>query len=164
MKMNMNMKTQTVILVFILLIGLTTCGLPSPLSQTSAGQPPVGAEQLAEASTPYADQSRFSEDAQPQGQPRQGPEGEARSSAVQPVAPAAPVTGHPRLWLRATDLPRLRSWAAASNSLYQNGLAVLAAQAKADMDAGHLPGDDTGGADWEQCTGDDQPRHSPSSR
>ena len=35
--------------------------------------------------------------------------------------------GHPRLWLRADDLPRLRSWANESNPLYRDGLAILAA-------------------------------------
>jgi hypothetical protein len=44
-------------------------------------------------------------------------------------------------------LPRLRSRAVASNTIYQDALAVLAAQAEADMDAGHLPGDDNDGAD-----------------
>lgn len=46
-----------------------------------------------------------------------------------------PVGRHPRLWVRASDLSRLRSWAVVNNPTYQNGLAVLAAQAKADMAA-----------------------------
>jgi hypothetical protein len=57
---------------------------------------------------------------------------------------------HPRLWLRAEDLPRLRSWAVDSNPLYHDGLAVLAAEAKADMDAGRVPGQDGGGTSWEE--------------
>ncbi|MFN8487800.1 MAG: Ig-like domain-containing protein [Caldilineaceae bacterium] len=32
-----------------------------------------------------------------------------------------PVTSHPRLWVTANDLPRLRSWATASNPVYANG-------------------------------------------
>jgi len=63
---------------------------------------------------------------------------------------AAPVTGHPRLWLRAEDLPRLCSWAVDTNPLYRDGLAVLAAEAKADMDAGLVPDQDTGGYGWEE--------------
>ncbi len=63
---------------------------------------------------------------------------------------AAPVTNHPRLWLTANDLPRLRSWAVSSNPVFRNGLAVLAANAKADMDAGLLPSQDSGGITWEQ--------------
>lgn len=64
--------------------------------------------------------------------------------------PTQPVTGHPRLWIRAEDLPRLRSWAADSNPVYRDGLAFLAAQAKADMDAGHLPAEDDGSPGWHQ--------------
>jgi hypothetical protein len=52
------------------------------------------------------------------------------------------VTSHPRLFFRAADVSRLRSWAVASNPIYQDGLAVLAQRAKADMDAGNVPGDD----------------------
>jgi hypothetical protein len=52
------------------------------------------------------------------------------------------VTSHPRLFFRTEDLSRLRSWAVPSNPVYQEGLAVLAQQAKADMDAGRVPGDD----------------------
>lgn len=62
---------------------------------------------------------------------------------------AQPATDHPRLWVRSSDLPRLRSWAVAGNPLYENGLASLAAQAKADMDAGLVDGDE-GGNTWDQ--------------
>ena len=63
---------------------------------------------------------------------------------------AAPVTTHPRLWLRADDLPRLRSWAVDSNPVYRDGLALLAASAKSDMDKGLVPGADAanGGATY----------------
>lgn len=61
---------------------------------------------------------------------------------------AAPLTGHPRLWVRGSDLPRLRSWATAANPVYKNGLAAVASQAKADMDAGHVPDEDDGGTAW----------------
>src|SRR5262249_9766017 len=33
---------------------------------------------------------------------------------------------------------------------WQDGLLVLAEQRKTNMDAGHVPGEDTGGYDWEQ--------------
>jgi hypothetical protein len=39
-----------------------------------------------------------------------------------PFSEAAPVTGHPRIWVTAADLPRLRSWATASNPMYAKGL------------------------------------------
>lgn len=64
--------------------------------------------------------------------------------------PVASSGGHPRLLVRTQDLPKLRSWAVSSNPVYQNGLAALAANAKADMDAGHLPGGDGGSAGWEE--------------
>lgn len=63
---------------------------------------------------------------------------------------AQPVTGHPRLWIRAEDLPRLRSWAVDTNPVYSEGLALLAAQAKADMDDGHVPSEDDGSPGWHQ--------------
>lgn len=65
------------------------------------------------------------------------------SAPAQPARPAA-LTSHPRLWLKATDLPRLRSWAVDTNPLYKNGLLALATQAKAEMDGGKVPKDDPG--------------------
>ena len=61
-----------------------------------------------------------------------------------PGATAQPLTTHPRILVRDADLARLRSWAVASNPVYQQGLAVLAASAKSDMDQGFVPGLDTG--------------------
>jgi len=61
-----------------------------------------------------------------------------------------PVTSHPRLWLRAADLPRLRSWAVEHNPIYRDGLAPLADQAKAAMDADHVPGADTGSTSYDE--------------
>ncbi len=59
-------------------------------------------------------------------------------------------TEHPRLWITAADIPRLRGWAVDSNPLYKQGLVALAANAKNDMDAGHVPNQDEGGATWDQ--------------
>ena len=44
----------------------------------------------------------------------------------------AATTDHPRLWLSNADLPRLRSWATASNPLFENGLKPLVERAKAE--------------------------------
>ncbi|HEY7036699.1 MAG TPA: hypothetical protein VH482_35555 [Thermomicrobiales bacterium] len=66
------------------------------------------------------------------------------------VRTADPVAGHPRLWLTAGDLPRLRGRATETNPIWQDGLLVLAEQLKTNMDAGHVPGEDSGGYDWEQ--------------
>ena len=57
-------------------------------------------------------------------------------------ASAQPLTTHPRLWLTSADIPRLRSWAVAANPVYQDGLLLLATQAKSDMDLGLVPGND----------------------
>jgi hypothetical protein len=54
------------------------------------------------------------------------------------------VTTHPRLWLTAADLPRLRRWAVSSNPFWQKGLLVAATAGKRVMDAGTVPGRDPG--------------------
>lgn len=61
-----------------------------------------------------------------------------------------PQTGHPRLWLTAADLPRLRGWATDSNPLYANGLAQLAQRAKDEMDEGRVPDQDCGNVGYEE--------------
>jgi hypothetical protein len=66
---------------------------------------------------------------------------------VQPVQLA---TGHPRLFVTAQDLPRLRSWAVDSNPLWAQGLVPLATQAKADMDGGRVPQQDRGTREFEE--------------
>jgi hypothetical protein len=53
--------------------------------------------------------------------------------------------GHPRLWVRQEDLPRLRAWATDSNPLYKDGLLPLVEQAKQDMDSGAVEKGDDGG-------------------
>ncbi|MCA9524034.1 MAG: hypothetical protein KC609_23870 [Myxococcales bacterium] len=62
------------------------------------------------------------------------------------IGTVTPVTGHPRLFITAEDLPRLRSWAQGSNPIYANGLAHVAAEMKNAMDDGHLPSEDNGSA------------------
>jgi hypothetical protein len=39
-----------------------------------------------------------------------------------PTGAASAATGHPRLWIRQQDVPRLQSWATSSNPMYANGL------------------------------------------
>lgn len=58
-------------------------------------------------------------------------------------------TDHPRLWLRSSDISRLRSWATSSNPIYQDGLLVLAKQGKSMMDSGDIPDNDSGTSGWE---------------
>src|SRR5688572_19283461 len=77
------------------------------------------------------------------------PAGLFRASAAPPAQTAPePVTSHPRIFLTAEDLPRLRSWANESNPMWRDGLLVVAEQAKTDMDAGTVPDQDGGGRSW----------------
>lgn len=48
---------------------------------------------------------------------------------------AGVVTSHPRLWLTAEDLPRLRGWATATNPMFQRGLGAAAQAGRARADA-----------------------------
>ncbi len=51
-----------------------------------------------------------------------------------------PVTGHPRLWITPADLPRLQSWAVATNPIYQQGLVPLLEQCVSDYQTQFFPG------------------------
>lgn len=51
-----------------------------------------------------------------------------------------PVSTHPRLWVTVGDLPRLRSWATASNSVYANGMVPLLNQALQVYNHNFFPG------------------------
>lgn len=73
----------------------------------------------------------------------------ARAAQGQATA-VVPVISHPRLWLSADDLPRLRGWATDANPLWRDGLLVLADTLKADMDAGRVPGEDSGSPGWDE--------------
>ena len=65
-------------------------------------------------------------------------------TAVGSPVNAQPVTGHPRIWVRQQDLPRLRAWATSANPVYQDGLRVLATDFKTRMDDGSLLAGDQG--------------------
>ncbi|HLY81397.1 MAG TPA: hypothetical protein VKQ71_00355, partial [Acidimicrobiales bacterium] len=56
------------------------------------------------------------------------------------------MASHPRLWITAADLPRLRSWAAGSNPMWTSGLSVTLARVRAIVDSGKL--DDDGSPGW----------------
>jgi hypothetical protein len=49
-----------------------------------------------------------------------------------------PLTGHPRIWITANDLPRLRAWAVSSNPMYAQGIQKIAIRAKSDMDSNQI--------------------------
>jgi hypothetical protein len=51
-----------------------------------------------------------------------------------------PVSSHPRLWITTNDLPRLQSWASASNPIYQQGIAPVLNQAVSIYNTQFFPG------------------------
>jgi hypothetical protein len=55
------------------------------------------------------------------------------ASAAPPAVDIAPDARHPRLWITAADLPRLRRWARGSNALWSAGPAQLATDALTDV-------------------------------
>jgi hypothetical protein len=66
-----------------------------------------------------------------------------------PIISALDSASHPRLWLTAADLPRLRRWATDANPLYRDGIKILAERAKSEMDLGHVPNEDCGSTEYE---------------
>ncbi len=64
----------------------------------------------------------------------------ASASSLGSAPPPVPVTGHPRLWIRASDLDRLRSWATPANPMYARGLRLAVDAATATYDAKFFPG------------------------
>ena len=71
-----------------------------------------------------------------------GSSGSTEGISIQNVATVA--TGHPRLLVRESDLPRLKSWANASNPIFENGLKPLIEQCVQNMDSGAVYKDDVG--------------------
>lgn len=70
-------------------------------------------------------------------------------TALDVVAAPQPATDHPRLWVRAADLPRLRAWAADPNNLvYQQGLNAIALRAKSDVKKRRVPQRDNGSTSY----------------
>ncbi len=51
-----------------------------------------------------------------------------------------PIASHPRLWITPADLPRLQSWAVASNAIYSQGLKLLADKCVYDFQTQFFPG------------------------
>ena len=133
-----NEKRVIFLSLFLLLI-LVACSL----GQTEQA---VMAQQTADAAL-------YLPVVQKQGQATTAPTSPPTSQpTTQPTSQPTPLpqTGHPRLWLTGADLPRLRSWAVASNPLYANGLALLAGRAKQEMDEGRVPDQDCGNVGYEE--------------
>jgi hypothetical protein len=56
-------------------------------------------------------------------------------AVIRDITAGIPV-GHPRLWITADDLPRLRTWAAATNPVWADGLSRVLAQVRTTVDSG----------------------------
>src|SRR4051794_33144100 len=65
---------------------------------------------------------------------------------VKPSGPVVMSTGHPRLFVRDVDIPRLRSWASPDNPMFESGLKPLVESCAQTMDGGSLYKDDPGTA------------------
>lgn len=117
------MKRSAVLIGLIL--ALAACGVPAANPSPSAIPAPTAAAQAPAAAT-------------------------GTTTTSMPLIAAERATGHPRLWLTAADLPRLRSWATAANPMYQEGLLPLAERARAAMDAGDVPARDCGSVEYEE--------------
>jgi hypothetical protein len=70
----------------------------------------------------------------PQEEATAAPEGQRVSPAQNHAAAVTLGPEHPRIWVRAADLPRLRSWASPSNPVYKSGLEAVAVEAKKTFD------------------------------
>jgi hypothetical protein len=63
---------------------------------------------------------------------------------VKPSGPVVMATGHPRLFVRDVDIPRLRSWATADNPIFERGLKPLVEQCAQTADGPTFLKDDPG--------------------
>lgn len=68
------------------------------------------------------------------------PQASSRPASAPPPQADGVVAGHPRLWITAEDLPRLRAAASPQNPVWQKGLRVALAQAIATYDKDFFPG------------------------
>ena len=62
------------------------------------------------------------------------------ASFYTPAPIPQPVATHPRLWITPADLPKLQSWASASNPIYAQGLVPLLNQCISDYNTKCFPG------------------------
>jgi hypothetical protein len=130
----MRQKTLSYFLAFCLLTACNTAPSPTPSAQvqatspTSPTTPPNSANTVntANASTIVAQPTIINTPA-----------------LIVPAKPAV-AGAHPRLWLTADDVARLRTWATDANPMYRDGLKVAAQRAVAAMDAKHVPNEDCG--------------------
>ncbi len=129
-------ELQATITALQTVVAASTVVAPAPTAETPSA---ATAEALVETTPePAVTADAGAEAPTAEAQPMDTP-------VVLPTGPAVVLAGHPRLLVRPEDLPRLRSWAVASNPIYQNGLLRVLEQAKADMDSGIAVQQDNGG-------------------
>lgn len=127
---------------------LSACGSGQPTrAATVAPEPPVTS--TAVPSTPTVPPATLAAGSAPVAQ-AQAPATIAAATRAPSPAVRPATAEHPRLWLTPADLPRLRAWASASNPLYRDGLALLAARAKQEMDEKRVPDQDCGNVGYEE--------------
>lgn len=140
-------KVIKTVVIMVILLNLAACDAALP------GYPTAGPAEPNATSIPNPTSIPTGAPTAAPDTPAPGAPGRAEISPVGPVPainginvppPTGPETGHPRLWLRSQDLPRLRAWAVDTNPLYRDGLARLAAQAKSEMDSKKVPEQDSG--------------------
>jgi hypothetical protein len=66
--------------------------------------------------------------------------GDVAENGERPETAPPPAEGHPRLWIRAQDLPTLRKWATNENPIWEK-IEGLAKNARDEMDGGKIGGD-----------------------
>ncbi|MEO8286650.1 MAG: hypothetical protein ABI670_09465 [Chloroflexota bacterium] len=145
------MRLLGVVVGIVLLLGLVGCDWGAPAAPTPAVQATVGPTATSAQVVDAVDvPSPTPGPGEPSGGVGDGSEDVPPTFAVPQQTPVSFAVGHPRLWLTADDVTRLRSWATGSNQLWSEGLARLAAGAKAAMDDGRVPAQDGGTDGYEE--------------
>ena len=62
------------------------------------------------------------------------------ATANPPATIPFPVASHPRLWITTNDIPKLQSWAVASNPIYEQGILPLLWKVISDYQTAFFPG------------------------
>jgi hypothetical protein len=76
------------------------------------------------------------------------PASQPGSVPTSPTLNISSTSAHPRLWITATELPRLRAWASDANPVWASGLKVAIDRIRVTVDRGRLQDDGSNG--WVQ--------------
>jgi hypothetical protein len=114
-------------------IAILLCGALAACAGAKDGDPSADPGGSASAA-PSTDGPQVASSVGPLGPPGYGVPLSVKSFPDK--APDDAADGHPRLWIREADLPRLRAWARPSNPVWANGVAPRLADVRAKVDAG----------------------------